>query len=455
MRPVIMNIVLVGAGEVGSHLAVNLTQASHNIYLIEQSAALAAELNETLDARVICGSGASVGVLEEAMIAEADLLLALTSDDNANLVTGSVAKRLGAKSTIARVHAGIQREEWLFNYREHFNIDYLFSSERLAAIELAKHIRNPDSLLVEEIARGRVELQQVVVGRDSPAHDKPLAELALPPRVRIGPVSRDGGNFLPGAGDAVRVGDRVTLFGERRGLEEVVRMLQAKPPVPEERNIVIFGGTECGVALAQMLESGPYRVRIFERDRARCQRLAELLQSTILIHADATSLPHLREEQVGQADFFVAVTDQDEDNVMTCLQASNLGTAHTLALIHRADYADAIKRSGRELGIMGAVSPREATRRDLMRFVTTEACRTVLTLDQSGDEVVETRVREGSAIANKRVDQIPWPPGSGLVALLHDQHAGVPAAGDELRPGDTLYAILTERAKPDFLRLIQ
>ena len=444
-----MNIVIVGAGEVGSHLAENLSAQAHNIYVVDKSAGLASELNEKLDARVVCGAGSSVSALEEAMIAEADLLLALTSDDSVNLVTCSVGKALGARRALCRVHAGIQREEWLFNYREHFGIDYLFSSERLAAVELAKFIRNPDSLLVEEIARGRIELQQVVVDEGCDAIGRALAGLGLPPRVRIGPVRRGGTQFLPGAGDALQAGDRVTLFGEPRNLGGVARMLQAKSPQPSAKNVVIFGGSECGVALAQMLESGNDRVRVFERDRQRCGRLAQLLQSTTIINADATSLPHLREEQVGEADFFVAVTDQDEDNVMTCLQASNLGTGRTLALIHRADYADAIQRSGAELGIMGAVSPREATRSDLMRFVTTRSTRTMLELDE-GVELIEAGVPADSPLDGMRVEDVEWPAASGLVALLHGQTASVPAAGDEIGAGDTLYAIVGESARREF-----
>lgn len=449
-----MNIVIVGAGEVGSHLAGSLATESHNIFVIERSARVAAELQDKIDAQVVCGEGISVATLEEAMIAEADVLLALTSDDSTNLVTASMAKALGAKQALCRVHGGIQREEWLFNYREHFHIDYLFSSERLAAIELAKFIRNPDSLLVEEIARGRIELQQVDVGAGCPVAGRPLDQLGLPKRVRIGMVERDGRYFVPGASDTIEEGDRVTVFGETRRLAETAEMLRARRESALRRNVVIFGGTECGVALAQMLESGGYRVRVFESDRKRCAQLAQLLQASVIIHADATSLSHLREERVGEADFFVAVANEDEDNVMTCLQANNLGTRHTLALIHRADYADAIQRSGRELGILGAVSPREAVRRDLMRFMTPHGHRTTLRLGTVA-EVIESQVAAGSALAGRLVHEVRWPKACGLVALLHKQVATVPAADDRIEEGDTVYAIVTDESRDDFLALLR
>lgn len=449
-----MNIVIVGAGEVGSHLGESLVTESHNIFVVEQSESVVNDLQDKLDAHVVCGSGNSVAALEEAMIAEADVLLALTSDDSANLVTSSMAKALGAKQTLCRVHGAIQREEWLFNYREHFHIDYLFSSERLAAIELAKFIRNPDSLLVEEFARGRIELQQVDVGTDSSVIGCKLAELKLPERVRVGMIERGSRQFVPGAQDAIEAGDRVTVFGEPRRLEELSSMLRVKRESAGQRNVVVFGGTETGVALAQMLESGGYKVRVFESDKKRCAALAQLLQETVIINADATSLPHLREERVGEADFFVAATDQDEDNVMTCLQASNLGTRHTLALIHRADYADAIQRTGKVLGILGAVSPREAVRRDLMRFMTPQGHRRVLGLGNTA-EVIETKIPAYSVLAEKTVGEIKWPRACGLVALLRGQNALVPSARDMMKPGDTIYAIVTDESRSEFNALLQ
>lgn len=136
-----MNIVIVGAGEVGKHLAESLSTQLHNITVIEASEETSEDLNESLDASVLCGNGASATTLAEANVGECDLFLALTSLDNTNLVSASIAKSLGAKKTVSRVHASVQREEWLFDIRSHFNIDYLFSTERLAAVELAKFVR--------------------------------------------------------------------------------------------------------------------------------------------------------------------------------------------------------------------------------------------------------------------------------------------------------------------------
>ena len=151
-----MNIIIVGAGEIGRHLASVLSKEAHNISIIEKNAVLAAELEQAIDAKVIHGNAASVGDLVEADVGECDLFLALTSSNTVNMMAASMAKAMSVEKVISRVHPGLQREEWLFDFKGHFGIDHMFSSERLAAIDLAKYVRNPDSMVVEELARGRI-----------------------------------------------------------------------------------------------------------------------------------------------------------------------------------------------------------------------------------------------------------------------------------------------------------
>lgn len=446
-----MNILILGAGEIGYHIAEQLSSLEHNICIIESDEAVAADVNDKLDARVVEGNGASVTVLEEAGVSECDVFLGLSSHDNTNVVAASVAKSLGAKKCIARVHPAVQQEQWLFDFRTHFNVDYLFSSERLAAVELAKYIRNPDCLIVEEVARGRIEIQQMPLYQGSPAVGKTLREVNLPARVRIGSIQRSGQSMVPDGAEVLRADDIVTLFGSPRLLQDVAPMFRG--PVSDQVRVVIFGGGEYGLALAQMLEGGRFRTRIFEKSAKRCEYLSSVLQRTTLIHGDATSLRQLREEQIGGADFFVGATSDDEDNVMTCLQAKDLGVKHCVTLIHRADYADAITRAGSKLGIVGAVSPRVATAKDLMRFVTDETFNTLVRL-QGGIDVIEFTVPEGGALSGKRVVDIGWPKGSGLVSLTHGSQALVPTGNDTLQAGDLVVAMVAGPSLAEFRNLI-
>ncbi|MFT5468619.1 MAG: trk system potassium uptake protein TrkA [Verrucomicrobiales bacterium] len=447
-----MKIIIVGAGEIGRHLAERLSSEAHEIVVIEADEAIAAELGGQIDAKVLRGNGASITTLIDANAPECELFLALTSCNNTNLVCSSIAKQLGAQKVICRVHPEVQRDEWLFDYRARFGIDYLFSSERLAALDLSKFVRSPNSIFVEEIARGSVELLQIEVEESSEMTGKQLLELKLPERVRIGSIQRERGLIIPTANDELQIGDVVTLVGDPRKLHEVAARL-GKKFVQESQRVVIFGGNEYGFSLAQMLLSWDFKVRILESDSARCEDLTNRLDGATILNIDATRISELREERVGEADFFIATTASDEDNVMTCLQAHNLGAKHCLTLIHRADYADAISSISEQVGIMAAVSPRESARQELMRFVTSDRYHVVRDLHDA--EVIEATVAETSAIAGKQVNEIDWPGGSILVGLLHGIQAAVPAASDTINAGDNLYAIVAKAARKPFLKLLK
>lgn len=448
-----MNIIIVGAGEIGRHLAFSLAKESHRISLIEADKTLAEELDATLDAKVIHGDGTSVSDLADADVGECELFLAMSSSNTTNIMSASMAKSMGVSKVVSRVHPSLQREEWLFDFRGHFGVDHIFSSERLTAIELAKFVRNPDSLVVEELARGRIELQQVLVGKTSQAIGKTLLEIGAPEGVRVAMISRGESTFVPVAESVIEDGDLVTIFGEPRKLRNFAENLQGKTKGGRNLRVVIFGGNEYGFSLAQMLESIDCTVRVFERDPETCANLADRLTNATIINGDATVSSELEEEQIGEADFFISTSVDDEDNVMSCLQAHTLGVKNCLTLIHRADYAAAISASGHHFGIRAAVSPREATRREIQRFITTDSFHVLKKFDCV--DLVELRVGNASIAAGHMVKEIEWPPGVVLVGKLRGLHAEVPGPDEVLLGGDHLYAMVSKDARKRFLKLLE
>lgn len=448
-----MNIIIVGAGEIGRYLASRLSMEAHNISVIEKDAKLAAELEQSIDAKVLHGNGASVQDLVEADVGQCELFLSLTSSNTANIMSASMAKALGVGKVVSRVHPGLQREEWLFDYKGHFGIDHIFSSERLTAIELAKYVRNPDSLEVQELARGRIELQQVRVDAASPAAGVSLRMLEAPAGIRLAMVSRGGSHFVPDADTVLDAGDVVTIFGAPRRLRDYADKLRGSKSMPEKLRVVIFGGNEYGFTLAQMLEGLRCSVRIFERDGALCEKIANRLSNTTVIRADATLAAELREEQVGDADFFIGTGPDDEDNVMSCLQAHTLGVKNCLTLIHRTDYAEAISASGHHFGIRAAVSPRETTRREIQRFITSERYHVMKSLE--GAELIEIRVAKGSIAAGHMVHEVKWPPRTVLVGQLRGIHAEVPGPDDVLLAEDLLYVVVARESLKPLVKLLE
>lgn len=456
-----MNIIIVGAGEIGRHLATELSRSregareAHRISVIDSDPRLVAELESGIDAKVICDDGSSPAALAQANIGECDLFLALTSENTVNLMSGSMAKAMGVEKVLSRVHPGLERDKWLFDFRGHFGIDDLFSSERLTAIELAKFIRNPDSLRVEveQLAPDQIEVQQVRVGAKSDAAGTTLRDLKVPERTRVAAITREGESIVPDAESVLEAGDVATIFGEPRRLRNLAESLQQGGKRAETMRVVIFGGGEYGFALAQRLESWQScRVRIFEKDEKVCQELTERLSDTTVINADATVVAELEEEQVGQADFFVATSSSDEDNVMTCLQANNIGVKNCLTIIHRADYARAIGSSGRQFGVVAAVSPREATRRYIERYLTGE--KYYVAKKFTAGQVIGTNVGRKARAVGMKVSEIDWPAGSVLVGLLRGLKAIVPGPDDVVEAGDHIYAMVSPKVLKKLLKLL-
>lgn len=447
-----MNIIIVGAGEIGRHLAMSLAKEAHRISLIEADKVLADELDATLDLKVIHGDGTSVTHLADADVGECELFLAMSSSNTTNMMSASMAKNMGVAKVVSRVHPSLQREEWLFDFRGHFGVDHIFSSERLTAIELAKFVRNPDSLVVEELARGRIELQQIRVGGHSEEIRKRLRDIDAPRGVRAAIITRGDTSHVPTAESVIEEGDLVTIFGEPRKLRGFAERLQGKGRSGDKLRVVIFGGNEYGFSLAQMLESIDCTVRVFERDPEICASLADRLTNATIINADATVSAELEEEQVGEADFFISTSVDDEDNVMSCLQAHTLGVKNCLTIIHRADYAAAISASGHHFGIRAAISPREATRREIQRFITTDSHHIVKKFD--GIDLLEMRVGKGSIAAGHMVKEIDWPPGTVLVGKLRGLQAEVPGPDDVLLGGDHIYAMVSRDVMKRFLKLL-
>jgi trk system potassium uptake protein TrkA len=448
-----VKIVIMGAGEIGRHLAYEFSTKTRDITVIDRSEEVLNDLGESLDINVHRSDGASVTTLAEIGMTDTDLFLAATQDDPANMVACSVAKALGAKFTLCRVSTDIQREEWLFDYRQHFHIDQLFSTERLASLELAKYVRNPEGIFVEEIARGRIEIQQIRIEENSPLANRRIADLKLPERIRLAFILREGDVIVPGGQDELRVDDTVTLFGRSQNVEEFVSSLKLAPISQRKSKVVIFGGSEYSISLAQTLEGGNYEVRILEADRNRCDQLAELFRKTIILNADGTSLQHLIEEQVGMADFFIASSDEDEDNVIACLEAKSLGTRYCLALIRRADYASVIERNKKNIGILAAVSPRVVTARELLRFVPTETYHTVLNLPGKA-RVIQLPIRENGPSTGKKLSEINWPKNAGIVAVIRNQDAFVPVGHDTIEAGDSVYVATSQKATSDVLKIL-
>ncbi|KRP37552.1 MAG: potassium transporter TrkA [Opitutaceae bacterium BACL24 MAG-120322-bin51] len=449
-----MKIIIVGAGEVGHNLCTTLAAAGHDVTLIERSVQRCEKLDEEQNARIITGNGSSARQLIEVDVAECDAFLAMTSDDRTNIISCSLAKGLGAKNTIARIHDETYSDNSVINYQLHFGIDLLVNPEAICAVELAKEIRGAGRVAVENFARGQIEVQQQRVAAGSRLIGKQLKDLKFDPRVRIGYIQRDGKSQIASADSIMQVDDLVTHFGHPEALFALRQKFDPKHKVDLSR-VVLFGASETAINLIQLLTNPRFKIRVIEKNPETCRALAERFPHITVIHGDATSLRLLEEEQIGSADYFVGCTKDDEENILTCIQASKLGAKHVQLVINKGDYDELLGMLKTTLAIEVVVSPRRATAEFMLRTLSTETVATLADLPNQGVRILEVRISHSSPCVGRSVKDLQFPRGSLLVALQHKFKAKVPAADDIILAGDrVVVAVNHEQEKALLERLV-
>ncbi|MEW4452905.1 Trk system potassium transporter TrkA [Bremerella sp. JC817] len=444
-----MRIVILGAGTVGTWIADLLCRNNHSVTVVESNSDHVRAINAELDVRAIHGSASESAILFQGGIIGCDLCLAVTGDDEVNIVAASMAKAMGARRAVARVYGRVFRDLSTFDYQRHFRIDRFLSLEHLSAVEFVRAIRSPGSAVLENFARGELEVQEIICDDPAPAIGKPLKEVKLPKGVRVGTIQRQGKTWIAGAGDSIEIGDHITLIGTRDEIDAVKAKFQVKAtPI---RSVVIAGGGETGLALARMLEGQRYHVTLMEENLQRCEFLARLLEHTTVVHADATRRAILEEERVGTTDVFVACTGEDENNIMACVEAREIGARECMAIVQRPDYANVVEK----LGINLTVSPRNVVARQVLGLLNSGPIISKKSLPGGGISIVEFEVMPGVIATEHVIANLKLPPHCLIAAIMSSDYVRVASADDRLTPGDTVVVLVDEAALDAVVKLFE
>ncbi len=447
-----MKIIIVGAGDVGHYLCQVLSEEGHAVTLIESNAERADEIEEHVDARIIRGNGASAKFLSMAGVADCDYLVAMTAFDQLNIVACAIGKTLGAKTTIARVHDQIYGDNSLFNYQKNFGIDILINPEALTAVELAKHVRNPERMAIEEFARGQIELQEVEISDSAKYVGTPLKEMRLDPSIRIGYVQRADVLYVPTADTILKPRDKVTIIGTPEAILKYRGYFSAEKSADAVR-VVLNGATETAVSIIKRLSNYRFKIRVIDPDLERCKELAEQFPNVTVINGSATSLRLMEEEQIGNADYFIACTKDDEENVMTCLQAKKLGVKYVELVINKTDYEQVLQNIGSFLNITADASPRRVTVSEIKKYITDKNFTIIGALKGGVIEFIELKVSEKSSAVGSTLREVKLPTGAIVAAIVNDNSAKVPAANDIIQSGDKLIVILEKDKISDVAKI--
>jgi trk system potassium uptake protein TrkA len=443
-----MNIVICGAGEVGRHSAEVLQASGHAVTVIDRNATPLAAIDDTLDVRTLQGSGTHAEVLLEAGCATAELFIAATSLDEVNLLSCSIAKGVGAKRCIARVHHGAYFEQRGMDYARHLGIDHLVCPEYTTALAIAGVVRAPGATAVEQFARGKIEMARVPVGLGSRVNGQALRHVKMPAPARVVLVERKGKAELAAAETLIEAGDVVTLIGESADLDKVRKLFQSDAPT--RRSVMIVGGTTQAVWICRALRHKQLSVRVFEADAARAEELAEKLSWVTVLNADVLDSDVLIEEHVDQVDAFCAVTEDDETNILVAAQAKSQGAQMSVAVLQRPTFLHLLKH----VGIDRAFSPRSTAVVEIERRLEKSPVRKLAELGDGVASVYEVRVQRAAVeVVGKPLREVKFPEGASLAVVQRGDEVALPTADSELSAGDVAIAICSAEAVKELRRM--
>ena len=419
-----MKILILGAGRVGESVAESLVSEQNDITVIDTNPTRLRQLQDRLDLRGVVGNGIQPSVLEEAGIADADMLIACAPLDETNLVACKVAHDLfNVPTTIARVRSPEFVNGSPLLGKSGFAVDQTLCPEESVTTYIRKLIEYPEALQVLEFAHGLVSLIAVRAVAGGPLVQHSLAEIPhLVPgaAMRIVAIYRQD-TVLPALEGATRIepGDEVFVLAATEHIRAVLGALR-KMDRPVKR-VMIAGGGKVGLRLARQIQDD-CQIKIIEPVQARCEYLATQTAADVLVlHGDSTDADLLTDENVQDMDLFLGLTSDDEDNIMSCLLAKRLGARRVVALINRRAYADLVQGTAIDI----AISPSHAVLGELLAFVRRGDVEAVHSLRRGAAEALEAIVRgdrKTCRLAGRRIDEVAWPKGAQIGAIVRGLH---------------------------------
>jgi trk system potassium uptake protein TrkA len=429
-----MRVVIVGAGKVGFNIAQMLSNEDHDVVIIEKNEERLQILQDHLDIQTIYGSGSDCGVLEEAGIQQSRLFISVTETDEVNMVACALAKQYGVPTTVARIRKPeyVQQREQRISLSK-MGIDLIINPERMTALEIIKLLEHPEVREIEYFADGRVQMAELKIEQDFPMREQKLYQYDAPGQFLIVAILRKGRLIVPSGEDIIQPGDRVFILARTKDMLETEKLFLTKR-LPAIEYVVILGGGLIGYYLAQELERNKYRVKVIEKDRKYCKECTRRLDQTLVINGDGTDIDLLIEENVGQADAFVAVTDDDKLNLLVCLIAKELGAKKTFVQIRRSDLIPLIEH----INVDKVISPRMFTAGSILRFIRRGEVSSVTLLGDSDAEMIELVIPLGAPVVNKTLKEIPLPKGTLVGAIMRGEQVIIPGGDDVIKIDDRL-----------------
>lgn len=440
-----MRVLICGAGQVGFGIAERLAAENNDVSIIDNSPELVQRVSDMLDVRGFVGHGSHPDVLDAAGAGQADMLIAVTLHDEVNMVACQVAHSLfNIPTKIARVRSqSYLQPHWrdLFA-REHLPIDVIFSPEIEVGEMVLQRLSRPGAFEAIGFADGAVMAVGVSCEEECPVVDTPLRQLTelFPdlPAVVVA-VVRDDRLFVPHGDDQLLAGDDAYFISRSDQVERTLKIFGHEEE--QARRVLIAGGGNIGRYVAGKLEEMHNRIRLklIENDRARALAIAEELERTVVLHGSALDEEVLREADVTNADTLVALTNDDQVNILSCVMANRLGCRRTLCLLNNAGYASIV----RSLGIDAYINPRAITVSRVLQHVRRGRIRSVHSIHNGAGEIIEAEALETSPLVGRPLRELGLPGGIRLGAVIRDGAVIIPNGDTQIEANDRVVMFAT------------
>lgn len=443
-----MNILIAGGGQVGALLARRLIREGNAVTIIDPSPERCAELEAQFDARIVTGNAARVLALREAGIDRAEMVIAVTDHDEVNLLVAQIAQvESQARVKVIRLRTHEVQHWHDVLKKSGVQVDLIIHPETELADSIMRVIRLPGVSDVHEFAGGAVQLIGMSLDHGNPVIGRTLERLSAdgpPADSLIAMIFRGPQVIIPRGSAVLAEGDRVFVLTSRASAAASMRFMGLATPAPLKR-VFILGGGQLGIHVAQALEAQDVRVKLFERDRARAERVAAILRGTTVINADGTDEATLGEEGAADVQAFLALTKDDENNIIASMLARRLGVNKVVALINRLNYLSMVQR----LGVNTTVSPRLAAVDRILQFVRRGRVLSVTTFRDEEAEAIELLAGPESRFVGRPMRDAHFPDGTVVGAVVRPSgEVIVPRGHTVVQAGDRLIVFALERVVP-------
>lgn len=446
-----MNIIIAGDGEVGFYLAKSLTELDHNITVVDPNSELLKRLEKETDLMTIAGSSTSPQVLDEANVGDCDLFLAVLHDESINMMSCVLAKKLGARKTVARIS---NAELLMPKHRDMFKslgVDELVCPERIAAKEITNLLNNSVATEFFDFSSGLLTMYLIRLEADSPVvgHSvKELIQTYTTLQVRIVAILRNGMTIIPHTDTVFQEGDLAYLISRPNQLESI-KQVSGKHDIAIKKALIVGAG-RIGRFAAQTLEN-KIQLTLFEESRARCEEAAALLNNTLIINGDATDIELLKEEGIQRTDAFISVTDSSETNVLTCLHARKLGVKRTIALVENTGFISL----SQDIGIDTIINKKLITASYISRFIVKGDAVRSKWLSGTNAELMEFNVGKLAPATRHTIRELALPQGATLGGIIRGGESFLPTRDMQILPHDKVIVFALPKAMNQVAKLFE